>query len=180
MKKHTAVLAAIVGTLSLSITSTASAACFENSAARAAHFRTLQQEFNVAALNCRSINPNDPSIAQRYNIFVRKYDSSLQGNAQILKAHFRSTGENLDRWMTRVANSAGQRVVTDPAYCQRASDILDQVLAMETNKIEDVAVETAAYRMDVPTCSGRAPTVTASTAPQKAADGTSVASARQR
>ena len=179
MKKHTAVLAAIVGTLSLSITSTASAACFENAAARAAHFRTLQQEFNVAALNCRSVNPNDPSIAQRYNVFVKKYDGSLQSNAQILKAHFRSTGENLDRWMTRVANSAGQRVVTDPAYCQRASDILDQVLAMETHMAEDVAVQTASYRMDVPTCGGRAPTTTASSAPQKAADGAAVASAKR-
>lgn len=126
--------------------------CFTADEARAAHFRTLQQEFNVAALNCRSIDPNDSSIASRYNVFVARFDTPLQSNASALRGHFKRSGGNLDRWMTQVANDAGQRVVTDPDYCQRASDILDKVLAQEIAAAEGLATETASYRMNVPVC----------------------------
>lgn len=137
-------------------------ACFTPDEAKAAQFRTLQQEFNVAALNCRSIDPNDPSIADRYNVFVGKFGGKMQDNAQALRHHFTRAGGNFDAWMTRVANDAGQRAVTDPDYCQRASDDLDKALQGNADAIDAVAATNSSVRMGVPMC-GEARTAKAST-----------------
>ena len=137
--------------------------CFTAEEAKAAHFRTLQQEFNVAALNCQSVNPDDPSIRSRYDTFIGKVGGKMQENAHALRSHFSRAGGNLDNWMTRVANDAGQRAVSDPEFCQRASDQLDRALAVEGPELDEVAATNASLRLDVPVCgSGKKATTSAS------------------
>jgi len=136
--------------------------CFTADEAKAAHFRTLQQEFNVAALNCQSVNPDDSSIRSRYDVFIGKVGGKMQDNAHILRGHFSRAGGNLDNWMTRVANDAGQRAVTDPEFCQRASDQLDRALVVEGPELDEVAATNASLRLDVPVCGdGKKVTTTA-------------------
>lgn len=134
-------------------------ACFTPDEAKAAHFRIMQQEFNVAALNCRTVDPNDPTFSGRYNDFVGKFGGKLQENAAALRQHFTRAGGNFDVWMTMVANDAGQRVITDATYCQQAWDNLDKALAMEAQDIEGFAVTTGAARANVPSCAQASPKV---------------------
>lgn len=140
----------------------AASSCFTPTEAKAAKFRAMQQEFNVAALNCQSVDPNDPtpSIRDRYNSFVSSNGSLMQDNARSLKAHFSRVGGNFDRWMTQIANDAGQRVMTDTEFCQRASDNLDKVMALPSTEQETFAdgVTPASF---VPACAEKAtPTAT--------------------
>ncbi|MDY0240901.1 MAG: hypothetical protein RBR34_01855 [Rhodospirillaceae bacterium] len=152
MNKHSMAAIMLCGVLSVPMVAQAGPSCFTESEARAAHFRILQQEFNVAALNCRSIDPKDSSIASRYNVLVSRIDAPLRANAQTLKGHFSRAGLNFDRWMTQVANDAGQRVMNDPSYCQRASDILDQALVSDPFAVEDLAVRNISHHLDVSVC----------------------------
>ncbi len=126
-------------------------ACFTPDEAKAAHFRILQQEFNVAALNCQTLDPSDPTFSGRYNDFVGKFGGKLQENAVALRRHFSRAGGNFDVWMTRVANDAGQRVITDVSYCQQAWENLDKALALDTQEVEGFAL-TAEQHGYVPAC----------------------------
>ena len=140
----------------LSATAYAGPSCFTPDEAKAAKFRAMQQDFNVAALNCQSVDPNDPtpSIRDRYNNFVGLFGGTLQDNARTLKAHFSRSGGNFDRWMTQVANDAGQRVMSDTEFCQRAADNLDKALALPSHELENFAdgVTPASY---VPSCADK-------------------------
>lgn len=119
--------------------------------------RVLQQEFNVAALNCRTLDPNDPTFSARYNDFVGKFGVKLQENAEALHHHFSRAGGSFDVWMTKVANDAGQRVFTDANYCQQAWENLDKVLAVEPQDVEAFAVTAGASRAYVPACADPKP-----------------------
>ena len=149
------VTAVLCGLLSAS-PALAGSACFNAEEAKAGHLRTLQQEFNVAALNCQSSDPNDPtpSIHDRYNSFVSKFGGKLSENAHAVRAHFQRAGGNLDNWMTRVANDAGQRVMSDPDYCQRASDNLDKALALQPHELDSFATTAIGYDRYVEECPG--------------------------
>ncbi len=101
----------------------------------AMHVRLLQTELMVAALQCR----NNPAydFSSKYNSFVMQFSSPLTQNANVLKDHFRkSYGANhmtqLDRYMTRIANDAGQRG-THADYCQTMAPMFDQVLSLKGN-----------------------------------------------
>jgi hypothetical protein len=150
-----------VSVLALCLTSfgvrAATTSCFTADEAKAAHFRILQQEFNVAALNCRTLDPNDPSFSGRYNDFVGKFGGKLQENAAALRKHFSRAGGNFDAWMTRVANDAGQRVVTDVTYCQLAWENLDKALVLEPQDIEGFAMTAGTPQVNVPACEQAAP-----------------------
>lgn len=128
------------------------ASCFTPDEAKAAQFRTLQQELNVAALNCRTIDPSDPGFTARYNDFVGKFGGKLQENAEALRGHFARAGGSFDVWMTKVANDAGQRVFTDPEYCQRAWENLDKTIALEPAEVEGFASSAVPSRSYVPVC----------------------------
>ncbi len=129
------------------------APCFTPDEARAAHFRALQQEFNVAALNCQTLNPADPTFSTRYNAFISKFGGRLHDNARTLQAHFHRVHGNFDMWMTKVANDAGERVFTEPGYCQQAWEHLDKALAMGPDEVETFAATTAAAHAYAPACS---------------------------
>ena len=126
--------------------------CFTPEEASAAHFRTLQQDFIVAALNCRTIDPSTPTFSSRYNDFVGRFALKLQENATALRRHFQRAGDNVDTWMTRVANHAGQRVITDPQYCQQAWDNLDKALALSVTEVQGFASATMLSHPLVPIC----------------------------
>lgn len=129
----------------------------------------MQQEFNVAALNCRTVDPTDPTFSGRYNDFVGKFGGKLQENAVALRQHFSRAGGNFDVWMTMVANDAGQRVITDASYCQQAWDNLDKVLAMETQDVEGFAVTAGVSHANVPACAQASPKVQKAKAPKSKA-----------
>lgn len=101
----------------------------------AMHVRLLQTELMVAALQCR----NNPAydFSAKYNNFVMQFSSPLTQNANVLKDHFRKNyGANhmtqLDRYMTRIANDAGQRGMVS-GYCQNMAPMFEQVLALKGN-----------------------------------------------
>ena len=101
----------------------------------AMHVRLLQTELMVAALQCR----NNPAFdfSSKYNNFVMQFSAPLSQNANVLKDHFRKNfGANhmtqLDRYMTRIANDAGQRGM-HAGYCQNMAPMFDQVLALKGN-----------------------------------------------
>lgn len=153
LAKYFAVSSIVLGVL-ISAPALANSACFTAGEAKAAHFRTMLQEFNVAALNCQSSDPNDPnpSIRDRYNTFVARQGSHLSQNAQAVREHFSRTRGNLDNWMTKVANADGQAVMIDPDYCQRASDKLDKVLSLKSEELEPYAVGAQTFDPYVDEC----------------------------
>ncbi len=140
--------------LSAAVTHSATAAaCFTPSEAQAAHFRMLQQEFNVAALNCRAVDEGGPSFPDRYNVFVGKFSETLQQNAKMLHHHFTNADE-FDRWMTSLANHAGHSVHTDPDFCQHAWENLDRTMEVEPAFVENFVAQMAEAQPDplVPVC----------------------------
>lgn len=144
----------------------ATTACFTPDEAKAAHLRILQQEFNVAALNCQTLDPNDPTFSGRYNDFVGKFGGKLQENAVSLRRHFSRAGANFDVWMTRIANDAGQRVVTDVSYCQQAWENLDKALAVEPQEVENFAATAGTPVSYVPSCEQAKPKAQKAKAPK--------------
>ena len=103
----------------------APAACFKPAEVEAANLRVLQQQFNVAALNCQTSDPH-ATFATRYNQFIKSFEVQLLKNSEILVRHFGKDG-SLDRWMTRVANDAGQSVYKKSDFCQVAWDRLEEI-----------------------------------------------------
>jgi hypothetical protein len=136
----------------LSASLQAAPACFTPSEAAAANLRVLQQHFNVAALNCQLSDPSVPGFAERYNRFVGQFSAQLQENGAVLSRHFAKDKTGFDRWMTRIANQAGQSVVTKPDFCQLAWDRLERILALPPGEIEAYAVETAVAAEFAPRC----------------------------
>jgi hypothetical protein len=129
-----------------------SPSCFTPDEAKAAHLRVMQQEFNVAALNCQTTDPSAPTFSNRYNDFVTRFSGVLRDNATALRRHFSRAGGNLDVWMTKVANDAGHRVLTDPEYCQQAWDYLDKALTAEVIEVDGLAASMVTARATVPVC----------------------------
>ncbi len=127
-------------------------ACFTPAEAEAAHLRVLQQQFTVAALNCQTSDPNDPTFAARYNQFIRQFSVQLQNNSETLYHHFGRGSRELDRWITRIANDAGQKVITAPEFCQQAWDRLELMDGMTPAEMERYAVRTEAAGDFAPVC----------------------------
>jgi hypothetical protein len=144
----------VVGMLVLGIQQAQADDCFTQEEAKAAHLRALQQQFNVAALSCRTVNaqPGDPSFAEHYNGFVAKFDRVMVENARVLRSHFKRVGGNFDTWMTRVANTTFQRVVNDSTFCQVAWQNLESSLALPTEEVEILATSARAADPFAPDC----------------------------
>ena len=130
----------------------AAPSCFTRPEIDAAHLRVLQQQFNVAALNCQTVDPGAPTFSERYNRFVTLFSDQLQRNSETLRRHFARDQGGLDRWITRIANNAGQAVFMKPDFCQVAWDRLDHVITLDGAQMESYAVETAVARDFAPAC----------------------------
>jgi hypothetical protein len=142
----------ILAALLCSSVTVAAPSCFTAPEVEAAHLRVLQQQFNVAALNCQTGDPSDPTFSERYNQFIQRFSNELQNNSEILYHHFGKDRSSLDRWMTRVANDAGQKVITNPTYCQQAWDRLDQMIPLAPAAMESYAVTASVAGDLAPLC----------------------------
>ena len=111
-------------------------ACFTKNELEAAHLRVLLQQFNVAALSCQTLDPNDPTFAQHYNKFILRFGGQLTRNGEVLKHHFASERGGLDRWITQIANDAGSQVINQPNFCQQAWDRLADMIVLEPADME--------------------------------------------
>lgn len=133
-------------------TAQAGPACFTKPELEAAHLRALLQQFNVAALNCQTLDPNDPTFAQHYNKFVLRFSTQLSQNSEVLKHHFASDRGGLDHWITRIANDAGSQVINKPDFCQVAWDRLGDMVVLEPADMLLYANRTAAATAFAPAC----------------------------
>jgi hypothetical protein len=133
-------------------TAQAGPACFNKTEVEAAHLRALLQQFNVAALNCQTLDPNDPTFASHYNKFVLRFGPQLSKNSDVLKHHFASDRTGLDRWITKIANDAGNQVINVPDFCQQAWDRLGDMIALEPADMELYATRTQAAASFAPAC----------------------------
>lgn len=140
-------------------------ACFNKTELEAAHLRVLMQQFNVAALSCQTMDPNDPTFAQHYNKFVLRFSSQLSKNAEVLKHHFASDHGGLDRWITAVANDSFSQVINMPTYCQVAWDRMAEMIVLEPADMEQYANKTEAASLYTTACSE--PVVQAAAAKKK-------------
>jgi hypothetical protein len=111
------------------------AACFTPTEVEAADLRVLQQQFNVAALNCQASDPV-ATFASRYNLFIKLFSVQLQNNSEVLYHHFGKDTKALDHWMTQIANTAGQDVYRNPQFCQIAWDRLEVLDRMSSDQME--------------------------------------------
>jgi hypothetical protein len=123
-------IAALFGGGSVSVQA---ASCPSEQVAQAMQVRLLQNELMVAALQCRAIASYD--YQGKYNAFITQFSSPLTQNANVLKEHFRrsfgaSHQTQLDRYMTRIANDAGQRGM-NPGYCQQMAPLFEKVLLIK-------------------------------------------------
>lgn len=130
----------------------ASPACFTSPEVEAAHLRVLLQQFNVAALNCQTLDPNDPTFAQHYNKFVLRFGTQLSKNSEVLKHHFVADRGGLDHWITQIANDAGSQVINKPDFCQLAWDRLGDMVALEPADMLIYANRTEAAGSFAPAC----------------------------
>lgn len=140
-------------------------ACFTKSELEAAHLRVLMQQFNVAALNCQTLDPNDPTFAQHYNKFILRFEKQLSKNGEVLKHHFASQRGGLDSWITQIANDAGSQVINKPDFCQVAWDRLADMIVLEPADMELYADKTGVGEAFATEC--REKTLEASAAPKK-------------
>ncbi|HMA48671.1 MAG TPA: hypothetical protein VKP60_02895 [Magnetospirillaceae bacterium] len=120
----------------------AAPACFTQNELEAAHLRVLLQQFNVAALNCQTLDPNDPTFAQHYNKFILRFGPQLSKNGEVLKHHFAAQRGGLDHWITEIANDAGSQVINMPNFCQVAWDRLADMIVLEPADMENYADKT--------------------------------------
>jgi hypothetical protein len=133
-------------------TAQAGPACFTQAELEAAHLRALLQQFNVAALNCQTLDPNDPTFAQHYNKFVLRFEAQLAKNSEVLKHHFASDRGGLDHWITQIANDAGSQVINKPDFCQVAWDRLGDMVVLEPADMQIYANRTEAGAAFAPAC----------------------------
>ncbi len=127
-------------------------ACFTKPELEAAHLRALLQQFNVAALNCQTLDPNDPTFASHYNKFVLRFGTQLSQNSEVLKHHFATDRGGLDHWITRIANDAGSQVINKPEFCQLAWDRLGDMITLEPADMLLYATRTEAGSSFAPAC----------------------------
>ena len=139
--------------------------CFTPAEAEAAHLRALQQQFTVAALNCRTSDPSDPTFAAQYNKFIERFAAQMRSNGEILFRHFGKGGRELDRWITRIANDAGHRVISQPDFCQQAWDRLDTMITLSVPEMQAYAVKTEAAGDFAPLCADTKPAAGKAKAP---------------
>ena len=145
-------ISAVLACASIGSAAQAGPACFTKGEREAAHLRVLLQQFNVAALNCQTNDPDDPTFASHYNKFVLRFGPQLSRNSELLKHHFAPDHGGLDRWITAIANDAGSQVINIPNFCQQAWDRLADMISLEPAEMESYANRTEAAASFAPAC----------------------------
>lgn len=116
--------------------------------------RVLQTELMVAALSCG----NRPL----YNAFVSKFRGDLVNQGRSLRSFFQrhhggGGGDNLNRFITRLANEASQRSNAGrAAFCSDASLVFPQLLNNKRLNFETLLDSpTLAMRHSISSCGGK-------------------------
>jgi len=131
----------------------AAAICAKPQERLALESRVLQSELMVAALNC--------GHAAEYNAFVRKFQPELARRGQGLRdyfarAHGRGGEQQMNRFVTVMANEASSRNVADHGlFCAQAGILFDQLRGLELRGFERfVATLPLADAHGIATCQG--------------------------
>ncbi|MDH5490232.1 MAG: hypothetical protein OEY84_05500 [Rhodospirillaceae bacterium] len=111
----------------------ASALCADTSEFAAIKSRTLQSELMVSGLVCGQ--------RDNYNNFVKKFRPTLIGYGKHLRSYFSNTfgqdGERrLNKFVTRTANSASSKSVTDSSFCNRTLEKFDRLDGIDVGSYE--------------------------------------------
>lgn len=113
--------------------------CADRDARRSLEMRVMQSELMVAALTCGQ--------RQSYNAFVTTFKPFLKQQGAQLRTFFveqygPSGGpQRLDRMVTRLANGASQRSLSQPteAFCAKAKARFDRVLGADAQGLMKMA-----------------------------------------
>jgi hypothetical protein len=108
--------------------------------------RYLQTELMVAALSC-----GRPEFHTRYNAFVSKFGNSLKRHSNVMKTYFtREYGakgsQQLDTYVTRLANEASLRSMQQASFCQDSSALFERVTAIDAASLEGFSAAIARNR----------------------------------
>lgn len=108
--------------------------------------RYLQTELMVAALSC-----GRPDFHTRYNTFVAKFGDSLKRHSNVMKAYFtREYGakgsQQMDTYVTRLANEASLRSMQQAAFCQDSVALFERVTAIDSASLEGFSAAIARNR----------------------------------
>jgi hypothetical protein len=98
----------------------ANAACFTQKEWEAAHVQLMQRTLQVAALECANVPGHDYS--EQYNIFITRFNDRLRVDGAVFRAHFHrvygaGAGDEMDRYVTRLANDASADSMKSVTYC---------------------------------------------------------------
>jgi hypothetical protein len=118
--------------------------CFTDSEWRAAHVRVLQSELNVAQLECGNVK--DANYDVQYQSFVNKFKDRLKADATALRAHFRrvfgkASDSELDKYVTKLANDASARSMTDLKFCANSASLFQSAMAIDTPNLEQASID---------------------------------------
>jgi hypothetical protein len=111
-------------------------ACKRNADEKAVYIRSLQTDLMVAALTC---NDSDP-----YNQFINQFKPVLMKDSKQLQSFYSKTdgkaGANeLNSFVTQLANDESQRSIQTVGYCDSANQLFASVLALQPDQLEDYA-----------------------------------------
>ena len=107
------------------------AECLRSDDHAAVDVTTLKTQLMVTALTCQA--------DERYNAFIRKYQSDLQREDRSLNAYFtRTYGRNgakqRDDYVTQLANAqSSEGLKRGSLYCNENLPAFDEVMALRTN-----------------------------------------------
>ena len=110
--------------------------CVTRSEVPALETRLLQTELMVAALTCKQ--------RAGYNSIIAKFSDELVDGGRVLKRLFKrlhgvNSEKRLNRFITRLANEASVRSLHKVEYCESASKLMHQTLALKVGALTDFA-----------------------------------------
>lgn len=131
-------------------TAMAKPACTLPNEISAVQLRQMQIEALVSTMRCSSASYD---FRQHYAAFMAQMDPLLTDNAKQLKSMLhRLKKDNLDHYVTSMANDTQNISQSDPQFCGTAVQILEQVAVMPAQDIPAFAAQKIASPFDVVPC----------------------------
>ncbi|MEO5375834.1 MAG: hypothetical protein H7840_16500 [Alphaproteobacteria bacterium] len=122
--------------MSIGTNARAAPLCAQPAEQPALNARVVQTQLMVAALTCEQ--------RDRYNAFVQKFSPQLAESGQTMKAVFkrqygRSAENQMNQFVTRLANDASARSRTTPGFCGDTLVLFDALDKIEPVRLTEVA-----------------------------------------
>lgn len=126
--------------LSLSLlwaTPAAAQSCWNDATVKAAKVRDLQTLLMVGALQCRS---SAFDVLGPYNKFVKAHREAISSHNDVLKTHFKRTGNarGYDKFTTALANGRSVDSI-DPGFCRETAALAEKLAAAGQTEVEAIA-----------------------------------------